>query len=224
MVNAIKETDTHPIALEGAKPSTGGVLGLVPRLLDYMSSPWRAITIIVLVVLCGAGYALWTERAALIMALARHQSLVYLKDKMQLKPILSDLLLHTHADLVMVWSIDFPHNELLFGTSVKRGDGIWPEGVDRLPGLTEASNLKRVVRLRNGEVVCDPPQNYPSNLLLRHLATDGYVYLCAVPVPPAANGMVLGILYIVWRKMPDSAETHAAMSLGRSSAGRMIER
>jgi hypothetical protein len=223
MVNAINETDTHPIALEGAKPSAGGMLGLVPRLLDYMSTPWRAIMIIILVVLCGVGYALWTERAALIMALSQRQSLVHLIDKIQLKPVLSDLLVHTHADLVMVWSVDFAQNELLFDTSVKRGGGIWPEG-GIIPAVTEASHVKTVVRLLNGEVVCDPPQNYPSNLLLRHLATDGYAYLWAVPVPPAANDMVFGILYIVWRKMPDSAETHAAMSLGRSSAARMIER
>ena len=152
-----------------------------------------------------------------------HQIIQSKVDSVIFLQALSDLLVHTHADLLMVWRVDFAQNELLFDTSVKRGGGIWPEG-GIIPAVTEASHVKTVVRLLNGEVVCDPPQNYPSNLLLRHLTTDGYAYLCAVPVPPTANDMIFGILYIVWRKMPDSAETHAAMSLGRSSAGRMIER
>jgi hypothetical protein len=206
-----------------ATQTTGGtVFALLQRVLDFMSTPWRAIVVIVLAILGGIGWAAWTERQALLGLFQHHPR--ELKKDADLDPVLRDLLSDTDADLVMVWTVNLPINELIFHRSIKRGGGIWPQGDVRLPALTELGHLVTVVKLLNGETVCAASKDYPGNLLLRRLSLDGYPFFCAVPVPPAANESVLGILYFAWHRAPDQLAEHAAVVIGRAATEHMVVR
>lgn len=208
-------------------PEPGGKIGiamtLVNRLLDYMKTPWQALAIIVLVIVVGLGWALWSERSVLVGALVK-QPYGPAVLKSDLTPYLDGLLNQSTADLVTVWRVDFATNTQSYAGSSKRGGGMWPAGDGQLPALTEASNMKTVVRLLNGQAVCHGTDFNTGSLVLRRLAGDGYQWLCAAPVPPGVNNLVLAVVYLAWKAPPDAANEAAARSAAIVAADKMVLR
>lgn len=198
----------------------GLVLTVVSRLLDYMKTPWQALAIMGLLLLTGAGWLIWTERAEFISLLHRKPAgPVVLKS--DVLPELNGLLNDTTADVISFWRVDFNTNTQTYLLSTKRGGGIWPKGDGHMPALTQSSNMKRVVKLLNGQSVCGAANDDSVNLLLRKLAQDNYHWVCVVPVPPDPNSMTLGLIYMGWTQKPDDSSQTAARTIATALAGNM---
>lgn len=211
-------------------PAGGGSRGatlawLVRALLDYMQRPWQAITIILIIVILGLGWIVWSERANLIDLLrisGRRTGPLVLRQN--LLPDINGLLNDTSADLVAVWSVDLGANVQRLVLDSKRGDGDWAPDLRVLPVLSNQSNVGRIVTLLAGQPVCDSTSVNPANLLLRRAAQDGYSWFCAVPIPPQANETQIGVIYIAWKKTPDAANEHTAKTAGMIAAENMVMR
>ncbi|HEY1301443.1 MAG TPA: hypothetical protein VGF07_13165 [Stellaceae bacterium] len=215
---------TAPPASPEPSGKIGVALGLVYRLLDYMKTPWQALTVIALVVILGLGWGLWSERSVLVSALVQSKKHGPVVLKSDLTPYLDGLLSETTADLVSVWRVDFATNTQHYVGSSKRGGGVWPPGDGQLPALTETSSMKTVVKLLNGQATCHGTDFNTGNLLLRRLAGDGYTWICVVPVPPGVNDMPLAVVYLAWKQRPDAANEAAARSAATVAADKMVLR
>lgn len=199
----------------------GTIVSLVGRVLDYMSTPWRAVAVAALILILGVGWAVWSERGELIAAF-KNRAPGPIVLKAQLLPEINGLLNDTTADLVAVWSVDLGANVQRRLLDAKRGDGDWAPDLRVLPALSPSSDMPRTVKLLAGHPVCGSTGDKPANLLLRRLASDGYLWVCVVPVPPEAKVLQIGVIYLAWKQIPDPAHVDAAKSAGLAAAENMV--
>jgi hypothetical protein len=67
--------NAEQFALEGnpemipPEPARSGLGNLLTAILGYMDRPWKAVVVILALILAGLGYAAWSERAAILAAL-----------------------------------------------------------------------------------------------------------------------------------------------------------
>ncbi|HSR78777.1 MAG TPA: hypothetical protein VLN57_19535 [Xanthobacteraceae bacterium] len=193
--------------------------GLAERVLGYMDRPWRAVAIVVLLILFGLGFAAWEERVRLFGFLeVRHPAALKLGE---LQAAASNLLIVTTADVVTIWSVDIGANsqELLVA---KQRNGRWDFGPTQLPVATETLSSSDIVKLFRGHPICDDPANRGS-LLMKHLATIGMHRMCAAPAPPAPD-LLLGVIYLAWRTPPDPPIEEAALHAELATASAIVSR
>lgn len=202
-------------------PPRGAVGELLDRLLAYMDRPWKAAAVIVLVIVCGAGYGLWLERETVVLWLRPAGRPAVLKT--DVSGPLDDVLNHTSADAAMVWSIDLARNTAFYSDGRQRGGGSPPFAGDRLPAVGHASNPQALAQLLSGQPWCDglPAAGTPFG---DRLAAAGYHTLCIVPVPPEPSALVIGILVLAWKAPPNAAYRNAAVAVAQADAARMVLR
>lgn len=205
-----------------AGPPPRGMLGeLLDRLLAYMDRPWKAAAVIVLVIVCGAGWGLWHEREALFARLRPAAGPAILKT--DVSGPLDDVLNHTSADAAMVWSVDLARNTAHYVEGRQKGGGTPPFAGDRLPAVGHASNPQAFAQLLSGQPWCDglPAAGTPFG---DRFAAAGFHTLCIVPVPPEPSALLIGILVLAWKVLPNEAYRNAAVAVAQSDAGRMVLR
>jgi hypothetical protein len=181
--------------LQPSPPQRQGLVAeLIGRLLTYMDRPWKAISIVVLLIVCGGGWFVWTERERMFGFLQNERPVVLNLGRMPAE--LSDLLIQTGADLVTVWSIDNALNTQDFVMSRVRGGGSWSLSPDVLPVIVADTNAKIMVEIYAGRVVCTDPRTRPT-LLMYKFAEDGMQRVCVSRIP-TTDGFV-GALYVAWK-------------------------
>lgn len=206
-------------------PQDNKLTWLVRTLLDYMQKPWQAIAIILLVIICGGGWIVWTERASLIEMLKESNK----KDgpivlRQDLLPEVNGLLNDTTVDLVSVWTVDFGANVQKKVIDGMRGGGSWAPDLKVLPVLTGNTSMETVLKLMGGQVVCQKTNPNAANLIFRRMVQSGFTWFCVVPIPPHANDLQIAIIYLVWKERPDKSSELAAKNMGLIAADRMTIR
>lgn len=197
-------------------PARGLVGELVGRVLDYMSEPWRAVVITVLVLLGGFGYGVWVERERLFFS---SPPAVASLDYAKIPGELVELLHQTGADLDMVWSVELAKNaQYLIAARTKAG-APWSFTPRRLPAiLTDSSPQNLTAALAQG--ICLDPAKQPG-LLAQGLAADGYRRGCLVAIRGPAH--VIGVLYTAWRRAPNASLEQAALADMGDSARALVK-
>jgi len=200
----------------------GTIASIVASVLGYIDRPWKAIVVVVLLILLGLGYAAFEERSFLREVLVRRPGPVALKTDVA-KP-LDELIADTTVDLAMVWAVDLSRNVQQFVLARQRGGGLWTMTPARLPVFFEGTTSQTVIRILRGSTVCDDPQLQPNRLLFQRLTQDGWHYVCAVPVPPGPNSPLVGLLYIAWKAAPEPALAATARADAEATATDLVKR
>lgn len=195
------------------KLTPGGVL---ERLLTYADRPWKAIVMIVLLVLAGIGWLLWDQRARIADAVL-HEPITspallisrFVRDADQ-------LLRDTRGDVAVLIELHLTDNVSIDRIGIDRDGTRWVPVEGPQPALSYDSAMPFVVRFLRNETVCFDTDKAVSEDA-RSLLASGYKRGCVVSVPPVL-GVGVGALLIAW-KVPllASAETRAGIAMSSAA-------
>jgi len=199
-------------------PDPATATGIIERVLAFIDRPWKALVIIVLIVLLGGGWLLWDKRDELLEAWLT-------PDKPQLKTgdvpdALTKLATETNADLVQIWAVDLSSNSQWF-VGARRHDGERPviPSPRRLPILDHTSDVRKLVDVLEGQPVCVDLES-TGTPVARRLAERGMKRGCAIPIPPSPEAF-LGVIYLAWVVQTDVSNENVAVGAAREIARKL---
>jgi len=193
--------------------------GYLSTLLAYIDRPWKAVVVVVLVLVAGFAWVAYEKRDVLIENWMT-PSAPELKTAL-IPDALGILTTETSADLVQIWSIDLPTNVQQF-YAARRHDGERPviPTPRRLPVITSVSSVKALVDVLAGHPIC-VDLDVMGTPLAERLAQRGMKRGCAVPIPPNAEALV-GIIYLAWLDPPDERGENVAVGAARDVARTLV--
>lgn len=186
-------------------------LGILDRVLAYMDRPWRAIVILIFVVVLGVGYALWEKRAEIAeMILTKEVRPILLRGRF--KPIALQLLKDTSADTVMLIEGNLNNNEARNIEGYDRDGRPWLALTGKRPIFGTESSVEIVIRFLNNETVCYEVRDGGPEMLAEERL--GIQRACLAAIPPLPN-LLVGAVWLGWRKNPleGDEEVHAQVAL-----------
>jgi hypothetical protein len=193
------------------KPGSQRLL-ILDRLLAFMSVPWKAVTIVVLVVICGAGYLIYLERGTIADAVlhrahdtAELDSPAFLRDA-------DRLLRDARADYALLLELHLDDNLLIDRVGIDRDGNRWIPSSGAQQALTPQSSMPMVVQFLANEPVCIDT-SLALNDDMKAMAEKGYVRVCMVAVPPVL-GVMVGGLALAWiQPLSSVAEARAKLTM-----------
>jgi hypothetical protein len=197
----------------GEKLSAAGVLDRVIRFVD---APWKAIALVAFMIVGGAGYIIYSERARIADAVldgvqshARFDDDAFIADAPR-------LLRDVHADLAMLVSVNLRDNLLADRIGITSEGNRWVPTYAPQVALSEASHMPRLVAFLANETVCaNAAESYNDDA--RELTKFGYVRICMIAVPPLL-GVSLGGLIVAWKIAPTPSAEQRAHVVIRAAA------
>ena len=182
------------------------------RLLTYADKPWKAVVMIVLVIVCGAGWLIWTERARIADAVLHDAGERAVLSEAAFIRDAPTLLRDTRGDLVMLVELQLTDNLMTDRIGIDIDGNRWVPSTQPQPALLPTSSMALLVRFLANEVVCvDTAQAVNDDS--RALAARGYTRDCMVAVPPIL-GVGVGGLVVAWKQAPlPAAEVRAGYVL-----------
>ena len=167
------------------------------RLLTYADKPWKAIVILIAIVICGLGWIVWTERARIADAVLtdahKHASLneaAFINDA-------AKLLRDTRGDMALLVEIEISDNLMLDRIGIDTDGNRWVPSTGPQQALQPTSSMPLLVKFLANEVVCADTTE-AINDDARAMATRGYTRFCMVAVPPIL-GVGVGGLVVAWK-------------------------
>jgi hypothetical protein len=199
-------------------PPSGHVVGIVDRVLRFMDAPWKAVTIVVLILVIGVGWIAWEKRAELLEAWLTPDTPELKTDA--IPEALDRLTVETDADLVQIWAVNLGTNSQWF-LGARRHDGERPviPSPRRLPIVVHASDVKALVQVMDGSPSCVDLSETGSPLA-RRLKERGMKRGCAVPIPPGPESFV-GVIYLAWITPVDVQTEGVAIGAAREIARKL---
>jgi len=200
-------------------PPAGGAAGIVDRVLRFMDQPWKAVAVVVLLILCGVGWIVYDKRDELFEAWLT-PSAPELK-KSEVPMALDKLASETDADLVQIWAVDLPSNSQWFlGARLHSGERPVIPSPRRLPIIDHTSDISRLVEVLDGRPTCVDLET-TGTPVARRLAERGMHRGCAIPIPPGPESFV-GVIYLAWtNKTPDPSNENVAVGVAREIAAKL---
>jgi hypothetical protein len=190
-------------------PST---LGILDRVLAFMDKPWKAIAILLFVVVGGIGWFLYEQRAR-IADMVLHEPIM--------KPQLSvatfargyeKLLRETKGDLAVLIEINLNDNVAFDRIGYTASGTPWVPVEGPQPALHPQTSMDKVIRFLRNDVVCVDTQNGPS-ADMQALFAANYLRACMVAVPPIL-GTSVGGLVVAWKTpLPPPVEQRAGLAM-----------
>lgn len=178
---------------------SGRLLGQVLRFIDR---PWKAVTVVVLVILVGLGYFAWLERIRIAEAIFESASL----PKLRIDTFNADareLLRRTRADIIVLAHVDLVSNIIEDVAGWDRDGNAFIPVVGEQSILHHGQSMEDVVRLMRNEVVCrGVPLGSPETPEWEAEGKIGITRACIVAVPPIVS-VTVGVLIIGWKDAPN---------------------
>lgn len=189
-------------------PVTPG--GIVTAILHFVDKPWKIGALVVLAILAGGGWFLFTERARIadrLLQSAPESKLlpeVFAEDARRLLQI-------TGADATVLMAVNLDDNLLRTVRGVDRDGRPWLPLEGQQLALYPDSSMPVLFKLLRNEVVCADISDTTASKEFQAEYALGMRRTCLVAVPPLMHEMV-GILIVSWRKARDaSGEAHASV-------------
>jgi hypothetical protein len=178
------------------------------RLLTYADTPWKAIVILIGIIICGLGWIVWTERTRIadaILVSAHDRAVInetaFIADA-------SRLLRDTRGDMVLLVEVELNDNLMRDRIGIDTDGNRWVPSTGPQQALHPNSSMPFLVKFLANEVVCDNTAD-TVNDDARAMAEKGYQRICVVAVPPIL-GVGVGMLVVAWKTSPlPAAETRA---------------
>lgn len=202
-------------------PDPSHAMGLLDRVLKFVDRPWKAVAVVVTIVILGVGWVLYEKRAEVLEAWLTPDA-PELK-KALIPEALEKLSSETTADLVQVWAVDLPSNSQWFlGARAHNGERPVIPSPRRLPIIVSTSDVQTLVAILDGQPTC-VALNLTGSPLARRLAERGMHRGCAIPIPPTRVAFV-GVIYLAWIEAPDPSQEQVAVGAAREIAARLATR
>jgi hypothetical protein len=203
------------------QPPTGRLIpDLVSRVLGYMDRPWKAVAVILTLIIGGLGWGSWQERERLAQLFVVPERVTL--NRSGLPVALASAVVETGADIVAVWSVDLAANAAYFEQGRRKGGGAWTFAPARVPAITPGGNAQLFADLLAGHTVCDGSGN-ASSLITRAMSEATVHRFCFVPIRDM-EGAVFGVLLLAWYEPPDAAQEAAAIGIGAELAASLVMR
>ena len=185
------------------------------RLLAYADKPWKAVVVVVLVVVCGFGYLLWDQRARLA-DMVLHAP--YTKPALDIARFARDadtLLRDTRGDVAVLIELHLVDNISIDRIGFDRDGNRWVPIDGPQQAIAPDGSTAMIARFLRNEVICFDTQGAVTEEA-RALLASGYTRACLVSVPPII-GVGVGGLLVAW-KMALVPSIEARASIVMSSA------
>jgi hypothetical protein len=194
------------------------VAGLLDRILRFIDRPWKAVTVVVLILVLGAGWVIYDKRDELFEAWLTPSSPELRTG--DVPEALAKLATETDAALVQIWAVDLSTNSQWF-IAARRHDGERPviPSPRRLPIIDHTSDVKRLVDILEGHPVC-VDLDLEGTPVARRLAERGMKRGCAIPIPPNPSTF-LGVIYLAWPNVTDPSNENVAVGVAREIAKKL---
>lgn len=193
-------------------PEKLNAASLLDRLLSYADKPWKAIVILLAIVICGIGYIIWIERARIADAVLER---TIGKSSLNVEAFVEEaprLLRDTRGDLVLLVEIKLIDNLMIDRIGIDPDGNRWVPSTGPQQFLLPGSNMQWLVQFLANDVVCIDMAT-ALNEDAKALAARGYVRGCIVAVPPIL-GVNAGALAVAWKQVPtEVVETRAGYAL-----------
>jgi hypothetical protein len=199
-------------------PPTGTVGGLLDRVLRFIDTPWKAVVVVVLLVVIGVGWLAYEKRDELFEAWLTPDA-PELKTS-DIPEALDKLVAETDADIVQIWAVDLGSNSQWFlGARLHSGERPVIPSPRRLPVIVHSSDVRALVEVMDGTPSCVDLSDAGSPIA-RRLEARGMKRGCAIPVPPGPESFV-GVIYLAWTKSPDHQTEGVAVGSAREIARKL---
>lgn len=200
------------------EPTGGGVSGVIGRVLHFMDKPWKAVTVVVLIIVCGVGWFIYDKRDELFEAWLTPSS-PELKTA-DVPAALDRLTAETNADIVQIWAVDLAANSQWFlGARLHNGERPVIPAPRRLPIIVAASDVKALIEVLDGTPTC-LDLTAAGSPLARRLEARGMTRGCAIPIPPGPDTFV-GVIYLAWTVRTDESNENVAVGAAREIARKL---
>ena len=193
---------------EAPPPSSLTPATVFERLLTYADKPWKAVVILVLVIICGLGWMVWTERARIAdVVLTNAHTRAALNDAAFVNAA-PQLLRDTRGDIALLVEVEIGDNLMHDRIGIDTDGNRWVPTTGPQQALHPDSSMPFLVKFLANEVVCSDSAE-AVNDDARALAAKGYARMCIVAVPPIL-GVGVGGLVVAWKQpLLPSAEQRA---------------
>jgi hypothetical protein len=190
----------------------GVALSVIDRLLAFMSTPWKAVVVVVLLVVCGLGWLIYDQRAVIADAVLRKPITVATLNTARFVKGVSTLLRETHGDVAVLAELHLTDNVLIDRVGFTRDDVLWVPIEGPQVAIFVGADTALLARFLRQEVVCRDTAESASEEL-KALAVNGYTRACMVEVPPVL-GVGVGALLVAWKAaLSPAAEARAGLSM-----------
>jgi len=192
-----------------------GAAGIIDRLLTFIDKPWKAIVVVVLLVVGGVGFVLYEQRDELLEAWLTPSSPELRVDAVP--EALEELATTTDAELVQIWAVDLASNSQRF-LAARRHDGQRPviPSPRRLPIIDHTSDIRHLVEVLDGHPTC-VDLSADGTPVARRLFERGMRRGCAIPIPPNPESFV-GVIYLSWPQRTDASNENVVIGAAREVA------
>jgi hypothetical protein len=200
------------------QPPSGHVVGIVDRVLRFIDRPWKAVAVVVLILIIGFGWAAWEKRDELLEAWLT-PSVPELKTA-EIPAALDLLTTETDADIIQIWAVDLQSNSQWF-LGARRHDGQRPviPSPRRLPVIVHSIDVKALSQVMEGAPACVDLTDHGSPIG-RRLEERGMKRACAIPIPPGPESFV-GVIYLAWIAPIDVQAEGVAIGAAREIARKL---
>ena len=135
---------------QGTAASTA--MGVLDRLLAFMTSPWKAVTVIILVIVCGAMYILYIERARIADAVLMRS----VKAEINQDEFIEDaprLLRDTKADMALLVELQLSDNLMTDRVGIDPDGNRWVPSTYPQQALLPSSSMPLLVQFLSNQVI-----------------------------------------------------------------------
>lgn len=193
--------------------------GILDRVLAFIGEkPWKALFVLVVLLLSAFGWVLYQKRDQLFEAWLTPDT-PELKTAM-VPDALEKLTQETNADIVQIWAVDLAANSQWFlGARLHSGERPVIPSPRRLPIIVSSSDVRALIAVLEGTPTCLPLEASGSPIA-RRLEERGMKRGCAIPIPPGPQSFV-GVIYLAWAVARDVSDENVAVGAAREIAAKL---
>ena len=193
-----------------------GIYGLIEHVLDFIDRPWKALVILLFIVVIGAGYMFYLKLDQLFVQ-------VFQKNEPHLvttiDPDIWKDLGRTETDMIVVVSVNMSENvQRLVYASL---DGApWKDMVKEAPAIADVNSYKIVRALVHGRNTCADTSEI--SRYAQSLIDHGIKRICIIPIK-VRSGPPFGAIYLGWRAPLSENEEATALEVAARVGNTLIQ-
>ena len=175
------------------------VLSVLDRLLAFITTPWKAVVLVILLIVCGIGAFVYDQRVRIADAILTNRN--EQQPMLQVDRFTKDagkLLQDTRGDVTVLIAVHLVDNISDDRMGYDRYGHVWIPVDGPRPIISPDGSSALLVKFLRNEVVCVDTISSPNEEAVA-MAKEGYMRACIVMVPPVL-GVGVGALVVGWKE------------------------